>query len=64
MTTYLTQAFLARAQPRASRYGEAVSDPTDDPEHPRGGKRAYLVAIIILVAISAMVLGAMLIDPR
>jgi len=41
-----------------------VSEPTDDPAHPRGGKRAYLVAVIILIAISAMVLGAMWMDPR
>jgi hypothetical protein len=41
-----------------------VSAPEDDPDHPRGGKRAYLIAVIILIAIAAMVWGAYLVDPR
>jgi hypothetical protein len=41
-----------------------VSLPEDDPAHPRGGNRAYLIAVIVVIAIAAMVAGAYLIDPR
>jgi hypothetical protein len=41
-----------------------VNAPEDDPDHPRGGKRAYMISVIILIAVAAMVLGAYLVDPH